>query len=434
MYIDGKKISNIYDPFLWQKEAWNDTSYNLLLTGAAGGGKSRIAAEKVHAYNMKYPGATTIIGRKDRTAASKSIVPFMLHTVMGDTQWGIYHKSDNVFNYDNRSQMWVIGLRDEGQREGLRSIGKDGNVDLAWMEEANKLTAEDDMEITGRMRGTKGGFRQKIYTTNPDHPEHWIKKKLIDGKQASVYYSRPEENKYNPADYIEQLQKLSGVYYQRMWLGLWVQAEGVIFSEYKPAVHLLDEAIETPLNGHYIIGIDFGYTHPFSCSLWRVVGSKLYQVKQIYKTKKLVEDHAKDIRDMLTSVGLPVQCVSKWVCDHDAEGRATLERKLGIKTIAAFKNVSAGIENVNSRFKANTLFLNNNAVDDVDNEQEINYLPTSTADEVSGYQWSSKKQDEPVKENDHGLDEMRYVAAEVDNLRDESEAMTTKARVKNYAR
>jgi len=441
MYIDNKQVSSIYNPFPWQINAWKDKSSVLLLTGAAGGGKSRIAAEKVHAYNLHYPGVTTIIGRKDKTAASKSVVPFMLYTVMGKTDWGEYKKSDGMFQYSNGSQMWIVGMRDEGQRESLRSIGKDGNVDLAWFEEANKLTAEDDMEITGRMRGTRGGYRQKIYTTNPDHPNHWIKTKLIDGKGASTYYSRPEENPFNPPDYIEQLQTLTGVYYQRMWLGNWVQAEGIIYTNYNADKHLLHEDVPTPYSGEYYISIDFGYTHAFSCSLWRVTRnkinsdlSKIYQVKQIYRTRRLVEDHAEDIRKMLLSVEIPIPTIKKWICDHDAEGRATLERKLNIKTIPAYKAVKAGIEAVDMRFKSNTLFLNANAVDNPDEEQVRNYLPTCTSDEITGYSWSDKKQDEPIKENDHGCDEMRYLVAHVDNISHKSEELTTKARVQNYAR
>lgn len=421
-----------FRPLPWQFDPWRDRSPVLLLTGAAGGGKSRLAGEKLHAYMMKYPGATGIVGRKDKTAAFKSVVPLLRYTIMGDTNWGTYHKSEGLFEYNNGSMLWVAGVRDESQRENLRSIGKDGSADIMWWEEANKLTEADDAEITARMRGHAAPWRQRIYTTNPDHPQHWIKLKLIDGKRASVYYSRPEDNPSNPPDYIEGLKGLTGLFYQRLWLGLWVQAEGAIYPDYNSTIHLLDKRIATPVDGRYIISIDFGYTAPFSCTLWRIIDNKIYQVKQLYRTKRLVEEHAVDIRRMLASVDIPINRVEAWICDHDAEGRATLEKHLGIRTRTAFKDIKPGIEAVQSRFKKNTLFLNVNAVDDPDEELEKNYLPTCTADEVPAYVWSDKKQDTPVDENNHGCDEMRYLVAYVDKVSRTMINVNTKAIIKNY--
>lgn len=424
---------NVFRPFPWQIAAWRDTSHIELLTGAAGGGKSRLGLEKLHAYCLKYPGVTGVVGRKDKTAAFRSVVPYLRYTVMANTDWGEYHKSEGLFEYHNGSMLWVAGLRDESQRENLRSIGKDGSVDIALFEEANKLTLDDHQEIVTRLRGTFGGFRQIIYMTNPDGPEHWMKKLLIDGKQAAVYYSRPEDNPFNPPDYIKALQSLSGVYYERMWLGLWVQAEGAIYPEYNSAVHLIDRPIPTPHSGRYIFTIDFGYTNPFSATLWRIDREgRMYQVKQIYKTKTLVEEHALAIRKMLNDLEIPIQRIEAWICDHDAEDRATLEKHLGISTKAAYKDVRHGIDAVKTRFKANRLFLNNNAVDDPDEDLERNYLPTCTADEVVGYVWSDKKQDTPVKERDHGCDDMRYGVAYVDRIHLHRASVTVTAKVQNY--
>jgi phage terminase large subunit len=426
-------ISKVFTPFPWQVPAWQDKGGTLLLTGAAGGGKSRLAAEKWHGFLLRYPGATGIVGRKDKTAAMKSVVPFLQYTVQGDTGWGKYHKSEGLFEYINGSQGWVVGMRDEGQRENLRSIGKDGSVDIAWFEEANKLTMADDAEVTARMRGNAAGWRQKIYSTNPDGPEHWIKKRLIDAKLASVYYSRPEDNPTNPEDYILGLQSLSGLYYQRLYKGLWVQAEGAIYPTYNSAIHLLDRNIATPVTGRYIVSVDFGYTAPFSCTVWRIHDNKIYQVKQIYRTKTLVEEHAVAIRTMLAGLDIALHKVEAWVCDHDAEGRATLEKHLGITTKPAYKAIKEGIEAVGARWKNNTLFLNQWAVDEPDPELERAYLPLSTADEVPGYVWSDKKQDTPIGEHDHGCDEMRYLVAYVDKIGSQLVKVgTSKARITNY--
>jgi phage terminase large subunit len=426
-------MSNDFVPLKWQVPAFADTSRVLLLTGAAGGGKSRVAAEKFHAYMLKYPGVTGVVGRKDKTAAYRSVVPFLLYSVIGDTLWGNYHKGDGVFQYNNGSQAYVVGLRDESQRENLRSIGREGAFDIAWMEEANKLTMNDHQELSTRLRGIKGGFRQIIYSTNPDHPEHWIKKKLIDGKQASVYYSRPEDNPTNPPDYIEALQQLTGIFYDRMWRGLWVQAEGAIYSNYNSSIHLLERRVITPHNGRYIVTVDFGYTNPFSCTLWKINhDGVMFQVRQIYRARRLVEEHAPNIRKMILSCGIPLPRVEAWICDHDAEDRATLEKHLGITTMPAYKSISPGIEAVQVRWKENRLFLNMAAVDDPDSDLEKRYLPTCTADEIPGYSWSDKKAETPIDENNHGCDEMRYAVAYVDHIDKKKISVSTGVTISNY--
>ena len=66
-----------------QLAPWRDKYPVLLLTGGAGGGKSRLAGEKLHAFLLKYPRATGIMLRKAREYCMKSIVPMMQTSVIG---------------------------------------------------------------------------------------------------------------------------------------------------------------------------------------------------------------------------------------------------------------------------------------------------------------------------------------------------------------
>ena len=425
--------TSMFVPFPWQVPAWKSKAGTLLLTGAAGGGKSRLAGEKIHGLMLHYPKSTGIVGRKDRTSAMRSVVPLLLYTIMGDTEWGVYHKSDGVFEYSNGSMLWVAGVRDESQRENLRSIGRDGSADVVWFEEANKLTQLDDNEITARMRGNNMGWRQKIYSTNPDGPDHWIKKRLIDAKMADTYYSRPEDNPTNPADYIIGLQNLVGVSKDRLWHGLWVQAEGAIYVEYDSSIHLREKEPIIDPHARWVMSVDFGYTNPFSCTLWKINHDGIIlQTRQIYHTRRTINVHAVSIKQMLREIDLPIHRIEAWICDHDAEDRATLEEQLGIATIAAYKAITHGIDAVKTRLKDKRLYLYNGAVTEVDEELEKLYKPTCTADEISNYVWSDKKQDTPVDENNHGLDEMRYVVAYIDRIDKNKILIGTKARIQNY--
>lgn len=244
----------IFDPLEWQKAPFRDKSPILLLTGSAGGGKSRLAAEKLHAFCLKYPGATALMMRKASEWNSKSIIPFMQQSVIGDDT-GV-KKANSTFHYRNGSTLYTGGMFGIKQMESIRSIGGDGGLDIVWMEEGTAFTRDDLDEIKARMRGKAGSFRQIIITTNPDSAKHFINQELIIGGEASVYYSRATDNTHNPDDYINSLNSLKGVRGLRLRDGLWTQAEGAIFN-----YTMIDDIPEEVRNrARVAYGIDFGYS------------------------------------------------------------------------------------------------------------------------------------------------------------------------------
>jgi phage terminase large subunit len=411
-----RKITPIatYEPLPWQLEPLRDTSPVVLLTGSAGGGKSRCAAEKVHAYMLRYPEATGLMLRKAREFASKSIVPFARRNVIGKDPFVTYRQSAGYFEYANGSALYWGGMRNDDQREAIRSMGPDGSFDIVWLEEANAFSRLDFDEILARMRGKAADWRQIILTTNPDSPAHWIHQDLILGSGANVYYSSAQENPHNPPDYAETLSRLTGVLADRLVRGLWVQAEGAIYGTFDAEIHVIDP-FEIPNDWRRLRAIDFGYTNPFVCQWWALNGDgDMFLYREIYHTGRTVRAHAEQIRAL--SEGEPIEAT---ICDHDAEDRATLAEN-GIINQAADKRVSIGIERVKERLRKREsgkprLCIMCDCLVEIDPVLEQKKLPVSTLAEISGYVWANHKTKEvPVKENDHGCDAMRYAAMYVD--------------------
>ena len=110
------------------------------------------------------------------------------------------------------------------------------------------------------------------------------------------------------------------------------------------------------------------------------------------------------------------------ICDHDAEDRATLLQE-GIPNIPAQKDVLVGIQKVEDRLKVQEdgkprLFIFRDSLVEPDETLIEKHLPICTEDEFDGYVWANKsKKEEPVKENDHGLDMVRYTVMHVDRRR-----------------
>ena len=410
--------ANITAPFIplsWQRAPFLDRSPVILLTGSAGGGKSQLAAEKVHGFMLNYPGATGLMMRKAREYAIKSLVPIM-QTVIGDDPTVRLKKSDGFFEYTNGSRLYWGGMKDQSQREALRSMrGKVGEPDIVWLEEANAFTRADFDEALARLRGHAAGWTQIILSTNPDIPQHWIYADLIVGGGAKVYYSSARDNTSLPESYFDRLDSLTGVLRDRLRDGKWVRAEGAVYDEYDPAVHLIDPFI-IPASWERIRSVDFGYTNPFVCQWWAVdPDGRMYLYREMVRRRRLVEDLTPDI--IRLSLG---EYVGATVADHDAEDRATMERH-GIGTAKANKAVGFGIQKVKERLQAAgdgrpRLFILRGAVDA---DEDDGRTPAGVEGEITAYSWAKAadgkaNKEEPVKLYDHSMDAMRYAVMHFD--------------------
>jgi PBSX family phage terminase large subunit len=416
----GTKIKTTaeYEAIPWQQIAWNDTSQICVYGGSAGGGKSRAAAEKIHGFMLKYPNAVGIALRKAREFASKSVV-YAIKTAIGEDRRVTYNAADLIFNYSNGSRIFIVGLKDEGQRQALRSIAGSGSADFIWGEEANALTEDDHNELLGRLRGRAASWRQLLYTTNPDTPLHWIKTRLIDGGEASLHYSAAKDNPYLPPEYIETLQSITGVMGMRLREGMWVQAEGVVYDTWSDALHMIDKMPDGWRGWRKLRVIDFGYVNAFVCQWWAIDNDgRAYRYREIYMTKRTVTEHAAKIN--LLSQGESYEAT---ICDHDAEDRATL-KQCDITSIPAIKDVSRGIQAVQARLARGhderpRLFLLRNALVERDGSLVEAHKPTCTEQEIPGYVWQTTPEgrpnkEEPLKLNDHGCDALRYMVMYLD--------------------
>ena len=285
-----------YQPLPWQIKPWRDRSPVMLLGGAAGGGKSRLAAEKVHAYLLKYRNATGLVVRKTRESLTSSTVLFLSRTVIGRDPRVKHIKTEHCFKYSNGSVLIYGGMKDDEQREQIRGVGVKAGVDIAWMEEAVKFTENDYNEVTGRMRGPAAPWRQIILSTNPGPPSHWIHQRLMIGREARVFQSRPEDNPYNPADYINSLRRLTGILRQRLYEGRWVQAEGLVYESFD-LDNLTDDGPDLALPIE--VAFDEGYIDPRAILLIQRRGHEILVFDEIYHSQHLAETCVRELVELV---------------------------------------------------------------------------------------------------------------------------------------
>lgn len=418
--VTGHNFASVFTPLPWQIKPWRDKYRVMLLTGSAGGGKSYLAAHKLHAFCLKYPGAMALMLRKTRDSMTNSTVLFVERAVIAGASTVTHWPSKHRFEYANGSILAYGGMADDKQREQIRSIGQDGSVDIVWMEEATGFTENDYNEVTARIRGKAADWRQIILTTNPDTPSHWIYKRLIQGGEASVYYSGATDNTYNPEDYIETLRSLTGVLGERLRDGRWIQAEGAVYDEFSDAVHVVDD-YDASKTKRYVAGVDWGFTNPGVIHVYALDGDdRMTLIHEVYQSRRLIEWWTEQ------AVALSQQYrIEAFHCDPAEPAYILQFQMAGVPAIEGKNEIRPGINTVKQRLgiakdgRPRLQFLRT-ARRETDSVLEMDKRPLGVLDEITAYVWPKGMDGKPVKEipvptNDHGMDTMRYAVMGVDN-------------------
>lgn len=455
----GTQHIHRYSPRGGCKEVFESRDEEVLISGPAGTGKSRACLEKLHMVCLLTPGTRGLIVRKTlRSLGSTALVTWRNYVAKealatGDVvYYGGSSEEPPQYRYSNGSSITIGGLDNP-----TRIMSAE--YDIVYIQEATEVTVEDLEYVKTRLRNWTVTFQQVIMDCNPAGDKHWLKLRA-NNKITRLIESRHEDNpKLFNVDgtltrqgekYIGILDKLTGVRYKRLRLGLWVSSEGIVYEEFDPAYHVLPwefaddgNPLPLPMEWPRYWVIDFGFVHPFVLKCYAEgPDGEIYMYREIYMTQRTVEEHAKTIMDIVCP-----EYEVKWydhfnrterkrierawiepqptavICDHDAEGRRTFERATGLGTQPAFKNVFEGINAHKERLKideeGNAMFyLMADALVELDQSQVELVYPTCTEEEYGSYQWKvstdGRKMDQPVKKWDDGVDCDRYMTAFLD--------------------
>lgn len=433
--LDPRMVRRVWSPRGAASRLWRARDPEVLLSGPAGTGKSRGVLEYLHHCAHKYPGMRGLMLRKTRTSLTQSALVTFERQVVHPLDRVVFRTTEQEFRYPGGSVVVVGGL-DKPTKV------MSAEYDLIYVQEATELTEDDWESLTTRLRNGVMPYQQIVADCNPSAPSHWLKKRCESGK-TRMLESRHEDNPTITPEYMAKLDALTGVRYLRLRKGLWAAAEGLVYEGWDPARHLLDrlpvpagvdvDRFGVPRGWPRYWVVDFGFTHPFCWQAWTEdPDGRLYRYREIYRTQRLVEDHAADILALhgaslsngrLTwteDAGPKPRAV---ICDHDAEDRATFTKHTGLTTVAAKKAVRPGIQAVASRLKAAgdgkpRLYFLRDALVARDPRRDDAKRPACTEEEVESYVWDTsngrKRGEEPVKEDDHGMDCTRYMVAHRD--------------------
>nr|DAV53945.1 MAG TPA: large terminase [Caudoviricetes sp.] len=237
-------------------------------------------------------------------------------------------------------------------------------------------------------------------TFNPQYPDHWLKKFLDSNADIFSQTYTIDDNPFLPESFKENLKKEyeGTVYYDRYILGLWVRAEGLVYPMFG------DDCItqEIPDTGDYYISIDYGTLNPFSAGLWCVGKRSAVRIAEIYYSGRetRVQKTDEEYCDMVERLAGEKTIRAVVVDPSAASFIEALRRRGRFKVRHADNDVMNGIRTVSE-------FLRNGKI-------KIHESCENTIREFGLYRWDEKSEsDRVVKENDHAMDEVRYMATTV---------------------
>ena len=354
-------------------------------TGATGSGKSFLDFTVIipqRIFAAKGEGLLVLLGNTRGTLERNILEPMRqwwpgnVGNIRSDNTVELFGKKVYALGADNKKHVSRI--------QGATFEYVYGDEVTTWSEDVFQM-------LKSRLRCEHSHFDG---TCNPDNPEHWFKK-FLDSNADIYQQSYVIDDGVLPARVVEELKKeyAGTVYYDRYILGLWCQAEGLIYP------HFGEQCItdEEPPAGHYYISVDYGTLNPFSAGLWCVTKSGATRIKEYYysgrgvNVQKTDEEYYQELVSF--AEGYNVDYV---VIDPSAASFITTVFRHGaFHVVKANNDVLDGIRRTAVYLKSGRIKIHRRCKDAIREFGLYRWDEDSTVDKV-------------IKENDHAMDDIRY--------------------------
>lgn len=319
---------------------------------------------------------------------------------MSSIQDNILNELSNTFGlefkFDKYNAFMLMGVKIIQTTHGnIQGIGRIRGMTAhgAYVNEASLANESVFEEIKGRCSGVGARI---LADTNPDQPEHWLKKNYIDkaetNKDIKAFQFILDDNTFLDERYVQNLKNAtpSGMFFDRAINGMWVTGKGAIYSDFDKSKHYVSGNKLPAYFDEFFIGLDFGYEHWGSCVLFGKHGEAYYLIKEISAQHEQIEFWIEQLQDLSFEYGMDIPIY----CDSARPDHVAKIGSVGLNALFANKSVLSGIETVAGLLKTDRLFFNE-------------YGVSHFKDEIYNYVWDSKT-GKPVKMHDDTMDAIRY--------------------------
>lgn len=325
-------------------------------------------------YATKTSDTSITVTSRSLPALKKGALRDFENIMKRDLRWytdKFHNKTDQIYNFPNGSYIEFFGLEEADKAKGP-------GRKILFVNEANLIGKDVFDQLDMRTEWLV------ILDLNPSDFDCWCYG-VADGPDAVKIHSTYMDN---PALPLQQVKVIEG--YRRadpdglMWkvfgLGQRGASEDQIYTHFRTVPTM-------PGKGERWYGIDFGFTVPTAMVEVELYEDAIYAREVLYRTQMTTQDRIGFVKGL---------GIGKAEIYADAAEPATIEEmyRAGINVKPAEKDVWAGILKV----KSLPLYITEDSV--------------NLRKELASYKWKRDKNDkileEPVKENDHLCDALRY--------------------------
>jgi len=362
---------------------------------------------------LKYPKSQHAIVRKTQADVYGSVLQTYETVIEGAPVEPYGGKKPERYIYSNGATVWVGGMDKAGK---VLSSERDS----VYVCQAEQLTLDEWETITTRTTG-RGAVMPYTMTwgdCNPGPKKHWIQERKKAGKLKLIRTTHKDNpTLFDPATgeiteqgrrTLGQLASTTGMRYKRLFKGEWATAEGVVYDTFDENVHVQYRPYSE--FKQFYLAMDEGYTNPAVVLLIGIDNDGRWHIfKEFYKRgvlqKKVVtraDNWYRAIRRYVEIKKLGA-VFSMAVVDEAAAGLIADLRDSSIPSRGAKGRVLDGIQTVQDHLAL---------AGDSRPGLTVSPLCVETINEFESYVWKQNRdgsdKDEPVKENDHAMDALRY--------------------------
>ncbi|MET8430149.1 PBSX family phage terminase large subunit [Nocardia sp. NPDC004860] len=391
-----------------------ETAAITIWTGAIRAGKTvaSILAFFLGVWRAPGTGIILIVGRTLQTIERNVIELMQDEAIYGPLARQVHHTRGSSTAVILGRTVHLIGANDVGAEAKIRGL----TAYLAMVDEATLIPENFWTQLQGRL--SVPGARC-LATTNPDNPQHYLKKKFIDragepGMDVKVFHFYMDDNPQLGADYIARKKaEFTGVFYKRFIRGEWVAAEGAVFDSFDPDRHVVRWEDLPPMRWILGVGIDHGTTNPthavmighgvddvlYCMDEWRYKASNESVRWSNVQLSQGVRDWIDTAHHPSDNPEQPPRLTGSVVVDSAAADFRVQLKQDGLSSLKATKDVLYGIRTMAALFSADRLKITDRC------PELLKEIPAYVWDEKA----SAEGKDQVVKLNDHGIDGTRYL-------------------------
>lgn len=356
-----------------------------------------------------------LMGQTSETIERNFLLDFLSLMDSDGIDYNYVQKSHIDVTVDNGEKifirrMWIVGAKDKGAIKRVRG----STLMIVYVDELTLMPKIVFDELVGRL-----SYKESIMlaTTNPDSPHHWVLKDYVESDEKKRDWTRwtfimDDNNSLSP-EYKERMKRqYSGLpaRYQRMILGRWVMADGLVYDCFVEDKHVITrDQLPKARPRRIYVGGDYGtknptvfgkiyeYPHPNPTRLYQ----KMYVLVDEYyysgRDKGVLKTPSAYLDDFRTFVGQ--ERIKSVFLDPSATPLIAEFENNGIYPEQADNDVLKGIGTVANLIDNGCFYVLDTC------ERTIEEFGLYVWDEVA----SLKGIDRPIKDNDHAMDMVRYV-------------------------